>query len=110
MGSTRSRRLRFLESLRRAISEKLHDRARRVGPRSTGCERPESTSAIYAAAMREFPDLLEQLLCVHQRARQELGELGPKAPPATQLSDLERKRMLSAVRAAVLRSQMRVGA
>lgn len=110
MASLRSRRLRFLESLRRAISEKLHDRARRVGPAGAGYGNPESTSAIYVAAMQEFPDLLEQLLCVHQRTRQELGEVGPKAPPASQLSDLERKRMLSAVRAAVLRSQMRIGA
>lgn len=110
MGNLRSRRLRFLESLRRTISEKLHHRARQAGPVGNGCGGAENTSAIYAAAMREFPDLLEQLLCVHQRTRQELGEVPPKAPPASQLSDVERRRMLSAVRAAVLRSQMRIGA
>ena len=109
MGNLRSRRLRFLESLRRTISEKLHLRARQAGPVGNGGG-AENTSAIYAAAMREFPDLLEQLLCVHQRTRQELGEVPPKAPPASQLSDVERRRMLSAVRAAVLRSQMRIGA
>jgi hypothetical protein len=101
----RSRRLRLLESLRRTISELLHDRVRKAAA-GRGRPEPENTSAIYAMAQSEVPDLLDQLLLVHHRVEQERGEVrqGPTPPPP---DDRERKRMLSAVRAMVHRSAER---
>jgi hypothetical protein len=68
--------------------------------RQCGRRTPENTSAIYAMAMAATPQLLEQLLLVHHRALQEEGELPPH-PAAPPVDDIERKRMLSAVRATV---------
>lgn len=98
MARVRSRRLRLLESLRRTLSEKLHLQVWRAA-RQCGRRTPENTSAIYAMAKAATPDLLDQLLLVHHRALQEQGELvHPARPP---VDDIERKRMLSAVRATV---------
>jgi hypothetical protein len=99
MSRLRSRRLRLLESLRRTLSEKLHFQVWRAA-RQCGRRTPENTSAIYAMAMAATPQLLEQLLLVHHRALQEGGELPPH-PAAPPVDDIERKRMLSAVRATV---------
>jgi hypothetical protein len=90
--------LRLLESLRRTLSEKLHLQVWRAA-RRCGRRTPENTSAIYAMAKAATPELLDQLLLVHHRALQEEGELAhPARPP---VDDIERKRMLSAVRATV---------
>jgi hypothetical protein len=90
--------LRLLESLRRTLSEKLHLQVWRAA-RQCGRRTPENTSAIYAMAKAATPELLDQLLLVHHRALQEEGELAqPAGPP---VDDIERKRMLSAVRATV---------
>ena len=99
MSRLRSRRLRLLESLRRTLSEKLHFQVWRAA-RQCGRRAPENTSAIYAMAKAATPDLLDQLLLVHHRALQEEGALShqPAGPP---VDDIERKRMLSAVRATV---------
>jgi hypothetical protein len=98
MARVRSRRLRLLESLRRTLSEKLHFQVWRAA-RQCGRRTPENTSAIYAMAKAATPELLDQLLLVHHRALQEEGELArPAGPP---VDDIERKRMLSAVRATV---------
>jgi hypothetical protein len=99
MSRLRSRRLRLLESLRRTLSEKLHFQVWRAA-RQCGRRTPENTSAIYAMAMAATPQLLDQLLLVHHRALQEEGELPPH-PVAPPVDDIERKRMLSAVRATV---------
>jgi hypothetical protein len=99
MSRLRSRRLRLLESLRRTLSEKLHFQVWRAA-RQCGRRTPENTSAIYAMAKAATPDLLEQLLLVHHRALQEEGELPPQ-PATPPVNDIERKRMLSAVRATV---------
>lgn len=99
MSRLRSRRLRLLESLRRTLSEKLHFQVWRAA-RQCGRRTPENTSAIYAMAMAATPQLLEQLLLVHHRALQEEGELPPH-PAGPPVDDIERKRMLSAVRATV---------
>jgi hypothetical protein len=104
MTALRSRRLRLLESLRRTLSEKLHDRMQ-VTATSKGHRAPVDTSSIYTMASSEAPDLLEQLLLVHHRVRQEQGEEVPSDPPRD--DDLERKRMLSAVRATVQRAELR---
>lgn len=98
MARVRSRRLRLLESLRRTLSEKLHFQVWRAA-RQCGRRAPENTSAIYAMAMAATPDLLDQLLLVHHRALQEEGE--PAHPAGPPVDDIERKRMLSAVRATV---------
>lgn len=98
MARVRSRRLRLLESLRRTLSEKLHLQVWRAA-RECGRRTPENTSAFYAMAKAATPQLLDQLLLVHHRALQEQGELAhPAGPP---VDDVERKRMLSAVRATV---------
>lgn len=99
MSRLRSRRLRLLESLRRTLSEKLHFQVWRAA-RQCGRRTPENTSAIYAMAKAATPDLLDQLLFVHHRALQEEGAL-PHQPPGPPMDDIERKRMLSAVRATV---------
>jgi hypothetical protein len=108
MGSARSRRLRLLESLRRTISDKLHQKVSSSGPSLGGFSPPENTSAIYLQAKHVAPDLLDQLFNVHKRTCEEQGQpmiTGQGPEP----SDLERKQMLSAVRAAVMRSQTRFG-
>jgi len=82
----------------------LHDRVQVAANRS-GHRTPNDTSSIYTVASSEAPDLLEQLLLVHHRVRQEQGEAVPTDPPHE--DELERKRMLSAVRATVQRSELR---
>ena len=106
MARLRSRRLRLLESLRRTLTEKLHFQVWRAA-RQCGRRTPENTSAIYAMAVAATPDLLDQLLLVHHRALQEEGALPPHTagPP---VDDVERKRMLSAVRATVDRVSMQL--
>ena len=105
--AARSRRLRLLESLRHTLSEKLHSQ---VGRAATGCGRhqPENTGEIYAMAAAATPELLDQLLLVHHRVREERGEV-VEAPVQPPVDDLERKRMLSAVRATVDRVSLKVG-
>jgi hypothetical protein len=100
--------LRLLESLRRTISEKLHDRVRRAA-RGKGRGIPINTSSIYASARNEAPELLDQLLLVHQRVGEEQGSDSP--PEAHHpLTDAERRAMLSAVRAAVHQTRERLEA
>ena len=108
MGSARSRRLRLLESLRRTISDKLHQKVSISSGSNGGFRPPENTSAIYQQAKHVAPDLLDQLFNVHQRTCEEQGQpmITGKGPEP---NDLERKQMLSAVRAAVMRSQTRFG-
>lgn len=105
MALQRSRRLRLLESLRRTISDVLHRRVRETA-RARGRGIPENTSSIYTLAQAEAPDLLNQLFNVHQRVRQEEGE-GVAFTSADQLDDVERLRMLSAVRASVSQTRAR---
>ena len=103
MAPQRSRRLRLLESLRRTISEKLHDRVhRRAMERGRGT--PQNTNSIYTSASEDAPELLDQLFLVHRRVGEEKGETVNPATP-DQLDEIERKAMLSAVRAAVNRSR-----
>ena len=108
MGTSRSRRLRLLESLRRTMSDKLHDKVNSSYRGNGSFSPPENTSAIYTHAKRVAPELLDQLFNVHIKACEEQGL--PAAPaPGHEPDDLERKQMLSAVRAAVMRSQTRFG-
>ncbi len=108
MGTARSRRLRLLESLRRTISDKLHEKVNTTNGANGGFRPPENTSAIYTQAKHVAPDLLDQLFNVHQRTCEEQGQpmITGQGP---ELNDFERKQMLSAVRAAVMRSQTRYG-
>lgn len=108
MGCARSRRLRLLESLRKTISDKLHEKVSTASVANGGFGPPENTSAIYQQAKHVAPDLLDQLFNVHQRACEEQGQpmITGKGPEP---DDLERKQMLSAVRAAVMQSQTRYG-
>lgn len=103
MAHPRSRRLRLLESLRRTINEMLHSRVQRAAD-AKGRGLPVNTSTIYTSASREAPELLDQLLYVHQRVNQEQGATTNPTPP-DQLDDLARRSMLSAVRAAVNRTR-----
>ena len=104
--AVRSRRLRLLESLRHTLSEKLHSQ---VGRAANGCGRhqPENTSEFYAMAAAATPELLDQLLLVHHRVREERGEISDGVAPPP-VDDVERKRMLSAVRATVDRVTLRL--
>jgi hypothetical protein len=108
MSSARSRRLRLLESLRRTISDKLHQKVSESSVGNGGFGPPDNTSAIYRQAKHVAPDLLDQLFNVHIRACEEQG-ITIVAPRGHEPNDLERKQMLSAVRAAVMRSQTRFG-
>lgn len=103
MAPPRSRRLRLLESLRRTINEMLHDRVRRAASEK-GRGAPVNTGTIYSSAAKEAPELLDQLLFVHQKVDQERGRAKETTPP-NQLADPDRKAMLSAVRAAVNRTR-----
>jgi len=103
MAQPRSRRLRLLESLRRTINEMLHDRVRRAATEK-GHGAPLNTGTIYSSAAREAPELLDQLLFVHQKVDQERGQ-AVEAKSPDQLADPDRKAMLSAVRAAVNRTR-----
>lgn len=107
MGVARSRRLRLLESLRRTISDMLHDRVDRAAF-ERGKGPPKNTQAIYTAAKTESPELLDQLLYVHQKASQEAGDKASENS-AGQMDETERLKMLSAVRAAVGKSTARFG-
>jgi nucleotidyltransferase/DNA polymerase involved in DNA repair len=107
MARARSRRLRLLESLRRTLSEKLHLQVWRAA-RQCGRHAPENTAAIYAMAKAATPDLLDQLLLVHHRVlEEETKDVAEHSTPP--LDDIERKRMLSAVRATVDRASSRLG-
>jgi hypothetical protein len=97
-----------LESLRRTISDKLHQKVTTAGTGNHGLRPCENTGAIYTQAKEVAPDLLDQLLNVHVRACEEQG-LATVTPKDKESFDLERKRMLSAVRAAVMQSQTRFG-
>lgn len=108
MTKARSRRLRLLESLRRTMSDKLHEKVCSAGVSANGFGVPENTSAIYRQAQRIAPELLDQLLTVHARTCEEQGRPVPPGP-RDDSTDLQRKQMLSAVRAAVMRSQARFG-
>jgi hypothetical protein len=83
----------------------LHERVFMTAGRN-GRRKPENTSAIYTTAMELERDLLDQLLLVHHRARQEDGEATP-ASTHMPVDDAERKRMLSAIRAMVHQSSVR---
>ena len=108
MGTARSRRLRLLESLRRTISDKLHQKVSETSVGNGGLGPCENTSAIYTQAKQVAPELLDQLLNVHIRACEEEG-MTIVTPKHESPDDLERRKMLSAVRAAVMRSQTRFG-
>jgi hypothetical protein len=108
VSKARSRRLRLLESLRRTMSDKLHEKVCSSSVSASGFGVPENTSAIYRQAQRIAPELLDQLLNVHARTCEEQGHPQRPAGPMDG-NDIERKQMLSAVRAAVMRSQTRFG-
>ena len=103
MAPQRSRRLRLLESLRRTMTEMLHDRVHRLA-QLRGHGAPQNTSSIYASASQEAPELLDQLFFVHRRVGEEMGTEVDPTPP-DRLDEQRRKAMLSAVRAAVNRSR-----
>jgi hypothetical protein len=108
VSKARTRRLRLLESLRQTMSDKLHEKVCSSSVSANGLGVPENTSAIYRQAMQVAPELLDQLLNVHVRACEEQGR-PPLADERLSDDDLERRQMLSAVRAAVMRSQTRFG-
>ncbi|MCP4896509.1 MAG: hypothetical protein GY906_05990 [bacterium] len=101
----RSKRVKMLEGMCRALSDRLHDRVEDVARERGRIRPPSDTSSIYTMAANEAPALLDELIKVHQLACLERGELPPEAPAKG--SDAERKRMLSAVRATVYRSRVR---
>jgi len=106
MAGARSRRLRLLEGLRRTLNEVLTNRVSKAATSKGQAPPPDNTNAIYVAAVREAPELLDQLLLVHQRAREESGEKPSVPKPEPSVSEVDRRKMLSAVRAAVAKAQM----
>jgi hypothetical protein len=83
----------------------LHDRVSRSA-RRTGRGEPRNTTAIFTVAAADAPDLLNQLLLVHQRAEEERRH-EPRSAEGKTVDESERKRMLSAVRATVRQSSER---
>jgi hypothetical protein len=96
--------LKLLEGVCRAMSDRLHERVVEAARADGHRHLPDDTSSIYAMAMTTVPGLLDELICVHQLASQERGEMAPRRSNVPPLNDIERKRMLSAVRATVYRS------
>jgi len=90
------------------MSDKLHEKVCSSSVSANGLGVPENTGAIYRQAMHVAPELLDQLLNVHVRACEEQGE-PPLSESRPTNDDIERRQMLSAVRAAVMRSQARFG-
>jgi hypothetical protein len=90
------------------MSDKLHEKVCSSSVSAHGLGVPENTSAIYRQAMRVAPELLDQLINVHVRACEEQGE-PPLSDQRPSTDDMQRRQMLSAVRAAVMRSQTRFG-
>ncbi len=68
-----------------------------------------NTSSIYASARDDAPELLDQLLLVHQRVGEEQGDSAP-SEGRQRLTDADRRAMLSAVRAAVRQTRERLEA
>ena len=56
------------------LNEVLTNRVSKAATSKGQAPPPDNTNAIYVAAVREAPELLDQLLLVHQRAREESGE------------------------------------
>jgi len=101
MAGIRTRRRKALDGMRRTLSDLLHQR---VADAARACGRlrpPEDTTAIYSAAMVSAPGLLDQLFAVHNLAGAEGADEAHGKGAAPPVSDAERRRMLSAVRAAV---------
>jgi len=110
MPGVRSRRVKLLEGMCRTISDRLHERVAEAAWGRGRQQSAESTSAVYAAAVRVAPDLLDQLLGVYRLLAGEPGAGRNGAAFAglgQPTSEAERVRMLSAVRAAVGRSRLR---
>jgi hypothetical protein len=101
MAGIRSKRLKLLEGLRRTLCDRLHERIGIVARARGWLRPPDNTSAIYTLAAAEAPALLGELLAVHVKVSCERSSCGEAVPS---VSDTERKRMLSAVRACVARS------
>lgn len=85
------------------MNEMLHARVQRLA-QSRGHGAPLNTSSIYTSASQEAPELLDQLLFVHRKVSEEIGDAVDATPP-DRLDERRRKAMLSAVRAAVNRSR-----
>jgi hypothetical protein len=103
----RSRRQKMIEGMERSLSDLLHERMAQSFRASHGNRRPpENTSALYIWAKDQAPAMLDQLYRVHLEALQERGEI-PRMDHRLPCSESERKRMLSAVRASVSRTQNR---
>lgn len=100
----RSKKVKLLEGMCRALSDRLHDRIEDVARRRGAIRPPTDTSSIYSMARDEAPALLDELIEIHRLACVERGDVSNLNGSG---SDLERKRMLSAVRATVYRSRVR---
>lgn len=103
MAPIRSKRLRLLDGMCRTLCDLLN---KKVGAaaRSRGWMRPpNNTSAIYTLAVAEAPALLDQLINVQHLADKERGIATPGPDDAPPTSEVERKKMLSAVRATISR-------
>jgi hypothetical protein len=108
--AVRSRRQKLLEGMCRTICDRLHERVAEAARARGQIRPPETTSAVYALALKVAPGLLDHLIAVYRLATGARGEAWcgpPCGPVATLPSDGDRQRMLSAVRASVGRSRLR---
>lgn len=106
MGS-KSRRLRALEGICRTMSDLLDHRVEEAARARGLHEPPQDTTRIYRLAATEAPWVLDRLLVAHHEADQERGRLTRDSElPGTE-KELERRRMLSAVRATIKRAGIR---
>ncbi len=104
MAGIRSRRQKLLDGMCRVILDRLDQRVADAA-RCRGMRPPETTSAIYALALAAAPGLLEQLFqVVRLVAGERPADTHCVAPAAT--DEVERRRMLSAVRASVGRVRL----
>ena len=105
--AVKSRRQRLLEGMRRTLNDLLEQRAKTLA-RTRGWPRsPVNTGAIYTLTATGASGLLDQLLHVHHMVEQEEGEIPSSQPYAPPVTDSERRRMLSAIRATVRQSGIR---
>ncbi len=106
MGS-KSRRLRALEGICRTMSDLLDQRVEKAAKARGLLEPPQNTTRIYRLAATDAPWVLDRLIAAQHEADQERGRLPRETDPPPSENELERRRMLSAVRATIKRAGIR---
>lgn len=111
MPGIRSRRLKLLEGMRRALNDLLHERAAKASESGEGIAKGAShTTAIHGWAEKYAPEMLDQLFKVHIEADRERSGQHTRSTAKIPANQIERRKMLSAVRARVAQTVTGAGA